>query len=153
MKLLFLTVGKVRDQRIASLIDDYLNRVRRFAQVDWQVVKASVSTQSRDRALQIEGERLLARLKPDDVVVLLDEKGARWDSVQLARWLGEQRAVAPRVVFVVGGPWGTWDRLQRRADVALALSPLTLQHDLALLVLAEQIYRAFTILSGHPYHK
>jgi len=153
VKLALLSVGKVKDQRMTSLIDDYLRRLRGSAQVDWEVVKAAGATLPKQEVMRAEAEKLLGRLKSDDVVVLLDEKGVQWSSQQLAQWLGKQRTVARRVVFVVGGPWGTAVALQRRADVVLSLSRFTLQHDLALLVLAEQLYRAFSILSGHPYHK
>jgi len=153
VKLVLLSVGKVKDERMAGLIRDYLRRLQGAAQVKWEVVKAAGSGLSAQEAVRVEGQKLLERLNQDDVVVLLDERGVQWTSPKLAQWLEKQRSAAKRIVFVVGGPWGTSVELQRRADVVLSLSPFTLQHDLALLVLAEQLYRAFSILSGHPYHK
>jgi 23S rRNA (pseudouridine1915-N3)-methyltransferase len=106
-----------------------------------------------DARLREEATRLRRHILPDDYVVVLDERGEEFDSVRFARWLGQRIEDARRLVFVVGGAEGLSPELRSGASLQLRLSALTLQHDLALLLLSEQIYRAYTILAGRPYHR
>ncbi|RMD69469.1 MAG: 23S rRNA (pseudouridine(1915)-N(3))-methyltransferase RlmH, partial [Bacteroidetes bacterium] len=106
-----------------------------------------------DQLMAKEAEMVLGKLQPNDMLVLLDERGQQYSSRQFARqlerWL--QRPVR-RIVFLVAGAWGAAPELKLRADVQLSLSQMTFSHQMVRLFLAEQLYRAFTILRGEPYH-
>ena len=101
----------------------------------------------------MEGERILAKLSSDEHVVLLDERGKQMSSSELSRRLGEWQSEGRDICFVIGGPDGVADAVHRRADTAWSLSELTLPHGLARVFVAEQLYRAWSMQAGHPYHR
>ncbi len=103
--------------------------------------------------IRIESERLMARVKVQDYVIALDEKGRNWRTQELALQLEKWRGLGRDVVLLVGGANGLSDACKQRADVCWSLSPLTLPHALVRVLVAEQIYRAWSVLSGHPYHR
>jgi 23S rRNA (pseudouridine1915-N3)-methyltransferase len=105
------------------------------------------------RAMEEEGRRLLAALKPDHYVVALDERGRARTSVELSQWLGRRLQEGRDLSFLVGGADGFAPRVLERAEERWSLSALTLPHALVRVVFAEQIYRAVTLLDGHPYHR
>ncbi len=149
-----LTVGRPRDGHMAALVDEYLRRINASWPIRWETV-AEVPFRQGDEhhALRKEEERLLSRIAPQDFVVLLDVSGQLIDSSALAERLAQWRMAGPSVVLVIGGSLGTGEQVQARAQWRWSLSPLTLPHGLAQVVVAEQLYRAWTILQGHPYHK
>lgn len=100
-----------------------------------------------------DATRLMARLAARDFVVALDERGESWSSAELARCLARWMQVHDGVTLVVGGPQGLDETVRRRANACWSLSPLTFPHGLVRMIVAEQLYRAWTILDGHPYHK
>lgn len=100
-----------------------------------------------------EAEAILGRLKPQDWLVAMDERGKQLDSVELSRYMAKAQTGAKDLLFVIGGDEGLDDSVRQAAHLTLSLSRMTLPHRLARLVLVEQIYRAFTILKGEPYHK
>jgi len=151
VKLTFLSVGKDRSGLFAPGVEEYLGRLRHHGTVE--VVELPASRASGVRARDEEGQALLRRLKPQSVLVALDERGQALSSLELAAWLGRQRDSAREVAFAVGGDEGLADAVRAQAALVLSLSRLTLPHRLARLVLAEQVYRAFTILKQEPYHK
>jgi 23S rRNA (pseudouridine1915-N3)-methyltransferase len=151
MRLTFLSVGKDRSGLFAPGVEEYLSRLRRVAKVE--VVELPASRATGARARDDEADALLGRLGPRDVLVALDERGQALSSVELASWLGRQREGARDVAFAVGGDEGLGEAVRAKAALVLSLSRMTLPHRLARLVLAEQVYRAFTILSQEPYHK
>ena len=104
-------------------------------------------------AIQAEGRKLLAALRPDDFVVALDERGAQMSTRELAAWLGQRLQEGRDAAFLIGGPDGLAPELIRRADLKWSLSKLTLPHALVRVVLAEALYRAHAVLTGHPYHR
>lgn len=143
MKVHLVMLGKTRRQEIRALFDDYASRIRRFADVQ-------VSELREDSAASL---RKLV-LEPAATVVLLDDAGKPQTSAQFAKWLGETRDRGAReIVFLCGGAEGFPESLRRRATQKLSLSPLTFSHELARVMLAEQLYRAFATLAGHPYPK
>ena len=105
------------------------------------------------QAMAAEGELLLQKLKDDEQVVLLDEVGRQFSSKTLARRLADWQADGRDLCFVIGGPDGVASSVRSRADFCWSLSQLTLPHGLARAVLAEQLYRAWSLQSGHPYHR
>lgn len=153
MKLRIVAVGKDRSGLYAPAIEEYARRVARYARLEIVEVPEARRHAGTPRAKDEEGEALLARLSDRERVVLLDERGDEPTSAalagRLARWLQGGKDVA----FVLGGSDGLSDAVRARADETLALSRMTLAHRLARLVLAEQLYRAFTIVRGEPYHK
>jgi 23S rRNA (pseudouridine1915-N3)-methyltransferase len=151
MKLSFLSVGKDRSGLFAPGVHEYLGRLAHTVKVE--VLELPASRAQGLRARDEEAQAVLSRLSARDVLVALDEGGKPFSSVELATWLGRQRASARDVAFVVGGDEGLGEAVRERAALVLSLSRMTLPHRLARLVLTEQVYRAFTILGGEPYHK
>jgi 23S rRNA (pseudouridine1915-N3)-methyltransferase len=154
MKLHFVWIGKTKQRPAAALIDDYLERVARFTPVETSELKEPPTTRDEKRLVQLEGEKILAAIERDDFVVLLDERGRHFSSPALADWIGaRQQASVKRMAFIIGGFAGVSEAVKERAHLTWSLSSLTLPHELARVILAEQIYRAFTLLAGMPYHK
>ena len=143
MTLHFLFLGRTRRPECRGLFDDYASRIRRFAGVRVSELREPTSA-------------ALVRVKTDPAArwILLDAAGRQYSSQEFARWLGKLRDRSAReLVFLCGGDSGFPESLRARAHESLSLSPLTMPHELARVVLAEQLYRAFAILSHHPYAK
>jgi 23S rRNA (pseudouridine1915-N3)-methyltransferase len=154
MRLRLIWVGKTRNEHLRALADDYLKRLSRFARSE--VVELREGTAADTRAcLEEEGKRVLGSLASDALAVLLDVSGPTlWSSEELAAQVEAwQSRSVKEVAFVVGGHLGVSDEVRRRADVRWSLSRLTLTHEMARVVLVEQLYRAFTITRGLPYQK
>jgi len=151
MKILILTVGKPKDKRIASLAEEYLARIRPgLVEVD-SVTDRPVS--SLVERIEREGQEILQKLRPRDRLILLSEDGQEYGSKAFAALLSREMETAQgRVVLAIGGPWGASEALRKRADLLLSLSQMTFPHELCFLFLAEQLYRAFSILQGAKYH-
>lgn len=145
MKITVASVAvRSRSERFDGLATEYLNRLQVYAETESQVFKTN-------DALFDLMDRLKGRTAP--VLVLLDERGKQFSSQGLAEWVRRQRDDGQqRIVFAIGPADGWSDGERRRAGVLLSLGPMTLPHELARVVLSEQLYRAFTILAGHPYH-
>lgn len=144
-------MGKDRSGLFAPGVAEYADRLKHHLKV--QLVELSESGQSGTRAKEEEGEALLSKLGPRDVLMALDERGKSLSSVQLAQWVQQQQQSGRDVACVIGGDEGLSDAVKQRAALTLSLSAMTLPHRLARLVLMEQLYRAFTIIRGEPYHK
>lgn len=153
MKLNFVWIGKTKDRHCAALTAEYLDRIKRFAGCEVRELKEQSGSDER-RIIAAEGAKLLDAVAKDDFVVLLDERGREMTSPELAEFISaKQQAGIKHVAFVIGGFAGVSDEVKQRANFQLALSRMTLTHELARVLLAEQIYRAFTLLAGLPYHK
>ena len=131
----------------------YAERVRRHAELDLVELPAAKGALPPADARRREGEALLAKLKPESWLVALDERGTLLDSLELARLVASARDAGRELVFAIGGDEGLDTPVRERAWKVLALSRMTLPHRLARLVLMEQLYRAFSLLRGEPYHK
>jgi 23S rRNA (pseudouridine1915-N3)-methyltransferase len=153
VRLRIVAVGKDRSGLYAPAVEEYARRLVRHVRFEVVEVPEARKLAGTPRARDEEGVTLLAKLSPGERVVLLDERGAEPTSAELAARLGRWLQAGKDVAFVVGGADGHGEAIRARADETLALSRLTLAHRLARLVLAEQLYRAFTILRGEPYHK
>jgi 23S rRNA (pseudouridine1915-N3)-methyltransferase len=152
MKVRLVVVGKPRDVGLAAAIAEYEGRAARYWPLDVVEVREETGRQDVAVVRRREGERLVARAEGATVVVC-DEGGEALTSTEFAAWLQRQRESARDVAFVIGGANGLDDKVKGRASRALSLSPWTLPHELARLVLAEQLYRAGTIVRREPYHK
>ena len=155
MKIRLLWVGKTKEGWASEAIEKYLKLLRHFAEVEVVQIKeekarsakgASAEREAVNKALSVEGKRILEKVSSS--YILLDERGAQKDSVELAGMLKD----TARMEFVLGGPWGVSDEVKSRAHKKLALSTMTLTHDLARVLFLEQLYRGFTINSGRGYH-
>jgi len=143
MKIRLVMLGKTRRLEVRALVDDYMARIRRFAEVELTELREDSAASLRKLTLD-----------PAATVVLLDDAGKHQTSAQFARWLGETRDRGAReIVFLCGAAEGFPETLRRRATQKLSLSSLTFSHELARAMLTEQIYRAFATLAGHPYPK
>lgn len=152
MQVTLLAVGKLRPA-YREACDDYLRRLGRHQAITERELREAGRAGSVERQRSEEGDRLLAHLPPAAHVVLLDLAGRGWTSEQLAERLEAWRIAARDVVLVLGGAVGVDPRVHARANETWSLGPLTLPHELARVVVAEQLYRAMTILRGEPYHK
>jgi len=154
MRVSIVAVGRPRDAALRSAIEKYETRASRYwALAVHEVREESARAASPDLVREREGERLGARLPAAGMIVACDEGGSGLRSGEFAAWLQSERERARDVAFVIGGAYGLSDTLRGRTSRTLALAPWTLPHELARLVLAEQLYRAGTIVRGEPYHK
>jgi 23S rRNA (pseudouridine1915-N3)-methyltransferase len=142
MKIRLLMLGKTRRSELRSVFDDYVKRISRSCPIEINEVR--------------DGEAAIKRLDADRAAtaLLLDANGKQHDSESLAKWLGEQRDRGTReVILLCGDADGFSEDLRKRVTQKISLSPMTYSHELARVMLAEQLYRAFAILSGSPYPK
>ncbi|XP_031130456.1 putative RNA methyltransferase At5g10620 [Ipomoea triloba] len=149
-----LTVGKKRSPGVQLIVDDYLEKLRHYCCVDDVRIKSNPKN-ARDVIAQIEHEGIsvMSVIRSDDWVVILDERGLDVCSEQMASLIGDAGNMgASNLVFCIGGPYGHGRQLQERANLSIKLSSLVFNHEIALVVLVEQLYRAWTILKGQNYH-
>jgi len=153
MKLMLLTVGKIKDRQMYTIANRYIERSCQFAPLKWETVSEFSTRGNVERAKQKETENLRKVLKQRDFVVLLDEKGKTMSSTGLSRFLSDSMSNTPgRIVFIIGGAYGVCSSLHERADMLLSLSRMTFPHELCTVFLAEQLYRALSIIAGSSYH-
>lgn len=154
MKTKLLVVGKTNDKNITKGIDDYVGRVKHYMPFDIEVIPELKNTKSliQSNQKEMEAEQILKRLQPSDTVVLLDEHGKEYRSIEFARWIEKLQQTARSLVFIIGGPYGFADSVYERSDAKLSLSKMTFSHQMIRLLFVEQIYRACTIIKGEPYH-
>ena len=141
-------IGKEKGEKA---VDDYLKRMRRYGQIKCQYFKES-KQKVVDQKIKEEGQVILDKLQSTDHLILLDEKGKTYTSMSFATRLNDHWLRQRRSIFLIGGAFGHSQEVKGRANEALALSDLTFPHELARLVLIEQLYRAFTILNNEKYH-
>ncbi len=154
MKTILILVGKTTDKHFQAGISDYAERIAHYMPFDIVTIPELRNTKSlsEDQQKTMEGELILKQLQPSDTLVLLDEHGKEFRSIELAKWLEQKQQTARRLVFVIGGPYGFSEAIYKRANEQLSLSKLTFSHQMVRLVFTEQIYRACTIIKGEPYH-
>ena len=154
MKTILILVGKTTDKHFQAGISDYAERIAHYMPFDIVTIPELRNTKSlsEDQQKTMEGELILKQLQPSDTLVLLDEHGKEFRSIELAKWLEQKQQTARRLVFVIGGPYGFSEAIYKRANEQLSLSMLTFSHQMVRLVFTEQIYRACTIIKGEPYH-
>ena len=152
MRLVVVAVGRLRPY-YREAADDYGRRLRRFADLQEREVKEASRAGSPERQRAAEGERLLGQVPDRAAMVALARQGTPWTSPDVARHLERWAALGVPVAFLLGGSHGLDPSLIERADAVWGLGPMTLPHELARVVVYEQLYRGFTILQGMPYHK
>ncbi|MEC0303636.1 23S rRNA (pseudouridine(1915)-N(3))-methyltransferase RlmH [Terribacillus saccharophilus] len=159
MKITIISVGKLKEKYLKQGIEEYTKRLGAYAKVDLIEVpdeKAPENLSEADMQIvkQKEGDRILSKIGPDDYVISLEIKGQMITSEQLASKIdGLATYGKSKIVFVIGGSLGLSEEVMQRSDYALSFSKMTFPHQLMKLVLVEQVYRAFRIIKGEPYHK
>jgi 23S rRNA (pseudouridine1915-N3)-methyltransferase len=155
MKIQFWSIGKAHESYIKAGVEDFTKRISKYYPVEWNIVPVpkNAGMLSEMDLKKKEGETILQWLSKDDYLVVLDEKGKQFDSVQLANFI-QQRGNESRknLVFLIGGAFGIDDAVLKEANYKWSLSNLTFPHQLVRLILAEQVYRACTILRNEKYH-
>lgn len=155
MKLAVIAVGPTSTPFVREGISVYLNRLRRYLDVELIELPDIKSSRSMTSEAQktAEGEMILSRIKGGDTMVLLDEHGRQFTSVEYSRELQKRMASGiKRLVMVIGGPYGFSDEVRQKASGMVSLSKMTFTHEMVRLFFIEQVYRAMTILRGEPYH-
>lgn len=154
MKTLLVLVGKTANKHFVAGIKDYHERIEHYMPFDITVIPELKNTKhlSNEQQKEREGELILEQINPMDTVVLLDEHGAEYRSIEFANWLQKKRLTARRLVFVIGGPYGFSPSVYSRANEKISLSRMTFSHQMVRLIFTEQLYRACTIIKGEPYH-
>lgn len=155
MHIRLIAVGDRQPAWVAQAFDDYARRVPRQWQFRLEAVGTARRTGDGDaaKARAAEGQKVMQKLKPGEQVVALDERGRQWSTADLAARLREWQAGGKDLAFVIGGPDGIAPDCLERADLWWSLSKLTLPHGLVRVLVAEQLYRAWTLTAGHPYHR
>ena len=155
MHIRLIAVGDRQPAWVAQAFDAYARRMPRQWQFRLEVVGSARRTSDGDvvKAKAAEGQKVLQKLKSTEQVIALDEHGRQWSTAELAERLGEWQAAGSDLAFVIGGPDGIAEGCLARADLTWSLSKLTLPHGLARVLVAEQLYRAWTVITGHPYHR
>jgi 23S rRNA (pseudouridine1915-N3)-methyltransferase len=155
MKLSFWSIGKSHEAYIKSGVEDFTKRISRYYKVDWNIIPVpkNAGMMSEMDLRKKEGEMILEWLKKDDYLIALDERGKSFTSEKLASFLqARANESVKQLVFLIGGAYGIDKRVLERADHTWSLSDLTFPHQLVRLILAEQVYRACTILRNEKYH-
>lgn len=155
MKITLLAIGKTDDSYILEGLDKYLKRLKHYIKFEIQIIpdiKKAKNLSEEEQKIK-ESEQFLKNIQSTDFIVILDERGTELSSLQFADFLNKKMiASVSHLVFLIGGPYGFDQSIYQRANYKISLSKMTFSHQMIRLFFAEQIYRAFTILKGEPYH-
>ena len=154
MKTILILVGKTVNKHFIAGIEDYSERISHYMPFEIVTIPELRNTKNLSEEQQkiSEGDLILRQIQPSDTVVLLDEHGKEFRSIEYARWLQQKQQTARRLVFVIGGPYGFSDAVYSRSNEKISLSKMTFSHQMGRLIFTEQLYRACTIIKGEPYH-
>ncbi|NNE04073.1 MAG: 23S rRNA (pseudouridine(1915)-N(3))-methyltransferase RlmH [Eudoraea sp.] len=155
MKIKLLVVGKTDHKGLESLISEYDKRLQHYLKFELEVIPGVKSTKnlSKNEQKEKEGIAILGKLHPSDLVVLLDENGKQYTSLNFASNIQKKmNSGVKQVVYIVGGPFGFSDTVYKRSVESISLSKMTFSHQMVRLFFVEQLYRACTILRNEPYH-
>ncbi|SNR59745.1 23S rRNA (pseudouridine1915-N3)-methyltransferase [Lutibacter agarilyticus] len=155
MKIKLLAIGKTDDKNLQTLIETYQNRLKHYINFQLEVIPdiKNVKNLSEVRQKEKEGELILKKLAATDQLILLDEKGKEFRSLEFSSFLQKKmNAGIKQLVFVIGGPYGFSEAVYKKAQGKISLSKMTFSHQMIRLFVVEQLYRGFTILKNEPYH-
>ncbi|OIQ36916.1 MAG: 23S rRNA (pseudouridine(1915)-N(3))-methyltransferase RlmH [Bacteroidetes bacterium MedPE-SWsnd-G1] len=155
MKIKLLAIGKTDDAHLQKLIETYQNRLKHYVKFELQLLPdiKNVKNLSEKQQKEKEGALLLKQLSPTDQLILLDEKGKDFRSMEFAQYLQKKmNSGIKQLVFVIGGPYGFSDDVYKKAQGKVSFSKMTFSHQMIRLFMVEQLYRGFTILKNEPYH-
>ncbi len=155
MAIKLLAVGRNMPAWVSQAYQDYAKRLPPEFALDLQEIKPEIRSKNDNisKIIEIEGGKLLSAIPVQHTVIALDERGVSWSTQQLASQLQQWREDQRKLCLMIGGPDGLSQACRERADTLWSLSPLTLPHPLVRVIIAEQIYRAWSILTHHPYHR
>ncbi len=154
MKTELILVGKTVNKHFNAGINDYVERIGHYMPFSIITIPELKNTKnlSESQQKEREGELILKQIQSTDTVVLLDEHGKEFRSIEFADWIQKKQNTARRLIFVIGGPYGFSNDVYERANEKISLSKMTFSHQMVRLIFTEQIYRACTIIKGEPYH-
>jgi len=155
MKIKLIAIGKTDDKNLIRLIDDYQKRLEHYIKFDIEIIPdlKNVKNLSQNQQKEKEGEFILKKISSTDQLILLDEKGYEFRSIEFSRFLQKKmNAGTKQLVFVIGGPYGFSNSVYQKAQGKVSLSKMTFSHQMIRLFMIEQLYRGFTILKNEPYH-
>ncbi|WP_282144350.1 23S rRNA (pseudouridine(1915)-N(3))-methyltransferase RlmH [Cellulophaga baltica] len=155
MTIKLLAIGKTDSNNLSQLIDEYENRLKHYVKFELELIPDIKNTKNLSEAQQKEkeGEAILKKINPTDALILLDENGKQFTSVDFSNYLQKKmNSGIKQLVFVIGGPYGFSAAVYGKAQGKISLSKMTFSHQMIRLFVVEQIYRAFTILKNEPYH-
>lgn len=157
MKIKIVCVGKIKENSLTNLIEEYLKRLSKYVNVEVIEIKEanlkSLSKKDIDLALNQEGSNILNYVRKEDYLISLCIEGEVLDSISVASLIDELRGSGKDIVFVIGSSYGLSEEVKRRSDLKLSFSKMTFPHQLMRLILLEQIYRSFKIINHETYHK
>lgn len=155
MKITFLTVGKTEDAYLKEGIDKYVKRLKHYTKLELAEIPELKNTKalSPEQQKAKEAELILKKVTPLDFVILMDEKGSEFTSTQFAAYINKKEVTtSANLIFIIGGPYGFDASVYQRANDKISLSRMTFSHQMVRLFFVEQLYRAYTIMKGEPYH-
>ncbi|WP_075343599.1 23S rRNA (pseudouridine(1915)-N(3))-methyltransferase RlmH [Tenacibaculum agarivorans] len=155
MKIKLLAIGKTDDKSLTQLIDVYQKRLKHYIKFDIEIIPdiKNAKNLSEEQQKEKEGELILSKLQNTDQLLLLDDKGKQYTSIEFSQFLQKKMNTGiKQLVLVIGGPYGFSDAVYAKANGKLSLSKMTFSHQMIRLFIVEQIYRGFTILRNEPYH-
>ena len=155
MKIKLIAIGKTDDKNLIQLIDNYQNRLKHYVKFELEIIPdiKNAKNLSESQQKEKEGELILAKLQNTDQLVLLDDKGKHFTSIEFSQYLQKKmNSGIKQLVLVIGGPYGFSEAVYKKANGKLSLSKMTFSHQMIRLFIIEQVYRGFTILKNEPYH-
>ncbi|MFA6246851.1 MAG: 23S rRNA (pseudouridine(1915)-N(3))-methyltransferase RlmH [Mucilaginibacter sp.] len=155
MKITFITVGKTEDAYLKDGIEKYVKRLKHYTKLEMTDIPELKNTKAltEEQQKNKEAELILKKITPQDHVILLDENGMEFTSVQFANYINKRSvSSSANLIFIVGGPYGFDQSVYQRANDKISLSRMTFSHQMVRLFFVEQLYRAYSIIKGEPYH-
>jgi 23S rRNA (pseudouridine1915-N3)-methyltransferase len=154
MKIKIYSVNKTKEDHTISHESEYLKRIKGYCNVDIIEISPKIKAVSPEEIKLAEGNAILELIEPSDFLIALDERGKNLASVEFSKYLSDKMTQGKSTFsFVIGGAYGLHESVRKRANLLLSLSNMTFPHQMARLILIEQVYRAFSIMRGEPYHK
>lgn len=155
MKILLLQIDKTQDSYLTEGIDVYTKRLKNYCSFEITTINVpkTIRQRTQNEQKQEEAKLIMGHISQDDFLIILDEKGKEYTSVDFSAVIAQkQNASVKRLIFLIGGPFGFSEAIYKRANLKLSLSQMTFSHQMVRLFFVEQLYRAFTILKGEKYH-
>lgn len=154
MKITLIQTGKTHFKFIEEGFNEYVKRLKHYCKFEIKLLEipSRLKNSVPDKIKNIEAELILKNISSNDFIILLDEKGKEFSSIQFAKFLEKQSLHQASLTFVIGGAYGFSDEIYKRANDKISLSAMTFSHQIIRLIFAEQLYRAFTIIKSEPYH-
>jgi 23S rRNA (pseudouridine1915-N3)-methyltransferase len=154
MKIRIILIGKNKDQYLDEVMDEFLKRLRPYADVEFTILKevSPSATFTKEKTVEAEGQQILKSLSPDDFLCVLDEHGKNLDSREFSDLLKKHKDLGQAITFVIGGAFGLSEEVKSRANLLLSFSKMTFTHQMIRIFLVEQIYRGVCIFLGKEYH-